>query len=68
MVDVMKLRGAIAEAGKNGIYMAKVINCAPKTFYLKMKDGKFDTDEAQLISDDLGLTDEQAIAIFMPKE
>lgn len=45
MIDVNKLRGIMAEKGRSGQDMAKVIKKTPKTFYQKMKKGVFDSDE-----------------------
>lgn len=53
MIDVNKLRGLMAEKGRSGTDMAKVINKTPKTFYLKMKAGVFDSDEIVAIVKDL---------------
>ena len=47
MIDVNKLRGRMAEKGRNGQDMTKVIGKTPKTFYLKMKAGVFDSDEIE---------------------
>lgn len=46
MVRTDKLRGVMAERGVTGEAMAKKLGIAPKTFYAKMKSGKFDTDQA----------------------
>lgn len=53
MIDVKKLRGRMAEKEKTGLDMAKIIKKAPKTFYLKMKKGVFDSDEIAAIVDAL---------------
>lgn len=45
MVNVNKLRGIIAEKGLDQQDVAKMIGKTPKTFYSKMKAGKFDSDE-----------------------
>lgn len=49
MVNVSKLRGLMAEKDCTGLDMAKVIGKTPKTFYAKMKRGKFDSDEIAAI-------------------
>lgn len=49
MVNTKKLRGIMAEQGKTGMDMAKVIGKTPKTFYAKMKSGVFDSDEIQAL-------------------
>ena len=47
MIDVNKLRGRMAEKCKSGQDVAKAIGKTPKTFYLKMKAGVFDSDEIE---------------------
>lgn len=41
----------MAEKNVAGVDMAKALNIAPKTFYAKMKSGKFGTDEAEIMID-----------------
>ena len=53
MIDVNKLRGRMAEKGRSGQDMARVIGKTPKTFYLKMKAGVFDSDEIEAIVKEL---------------
>lgn len=53
MIDVKKLRGRMAEKDKTGLDMARIIKKTPKTFYLKMKKGVFDSDEIAAIVDAL---------------
>lgn len=62
MVNVHKLRGKMAEMGRSGIDMARVIKKTPKTFYEKMKKGVFDSDEIAAIVEDLGI--ENPMEIF----
>ncbi len=45
MVNTNKLRGIIAERGLSQQDVAEMIGKTPKTFYEKMKKGKFDSDE-----------------------
>ncbi len=45
MVNTKKLRGIIAERGLAQKDVAEMIGKTPKTFYEKMKKGKFDSDE-----------------------
>lgn len=66
MIDVNKLRGRMAEKGRSGLDMAKVIRKTPKTFYTKMKAGVFDSDEIEAIVKDLGIED--PMAIFFAEE
>lgn len=56
MIDVNKLRGKMAEKGRSGKDMAKVIGKTPKTFYSKMKAGVFDSDEIIALVNDLEIT------------
>lgn len=66
MVHVKKLRGKMAEKGRTGIDMARVIKKTPKTFYDKMKKGIFDSDEIAAIVEDLGI--ENPMEIFFAEE
>lgn len=66
MIDIRKLKGKIAEKGYSQRDMAKFINKTPKTFYLKMKTGVFDSNEIELIVEALGI--ENPAEIFFAKE
>ena len=66
MIDVNKLRGLMAEKGRTGIDMARVIKKTPKTFYAKMKKGVFDSDEIAAMVDDLGISN--PLCIFFADE
>ena len=66
MVNVNKLRGKMAEYGRTGIDMARVINKTPKTFYDKMKKGVFDSDEIAAMVEDLEI--ENPMEIFFAEE
>jgi ERCC4-related helicase len=66
MVNVSKLRGKMAEKGRTGIDMARVIKKTPKTFYEKMKKGIFDSDEITAIVEDLDI--ENPMEIFFAEE
>ena len=66
MIDVNKLRGRMAEKGRSGQDMAKVIGKTPKTFYTKMKVGVFDSDEIIAMVNDLGI--ENPSEIFFADE
>ena len=66
MVHVKKLRGKMAEKGRTGIDMARVIKKTPKTFYEKMKKGVFDSDEITAIVEDLEI--ENPMEIFFTDE
>ena len=66
MVHVKKLRGKMAEKGRTGIDMARVIKKTPKTIYEKMKKGVFDSDEITAIVEDLEI--ENPMEIFFAEE
>ena len=66
MIDVNKLRGKMAEKGRSGTDMARVIKKTPKTFYAKMKKGVFDSDEIIAMVDDLEI--ENPMDIFFAEE
>ena len=66
MVNVKKLRGKMAEKGRSGKDMARVIKKTPKTFYEKMKKGVFDSDEITAIVEDLSI--ENPMEIFFADE
>lgn len=62
MVNTNKLRGIIVERGLSQQDVAEMIGKSPKTFYEKMKKGKFDSDEImKMVS---GLAIENPIEIF----
>lgn len=61
MIDVNKLRGKMAERGRTGQDMAKVIGKTPKTFYMKMQKGVFDSDEISAMVEDLGIANPASI-------
>ena len=66
MVHVNKLRGKMAEKGRTGIDMARVIKKTPKTFYEKMKKGVFDSDEITAMVEDLDI--DNPMEIFFAEE
>ena len=66
MIDVNKLRGRMAEKGRNGQDMARVIGKTPKTFYSKMKAGVFDSDEIEAMVRDLEI--QNPLEIFFANE
>lgn len=66
MIDVSKLRGRMAEKGRSGQDMAKVIGKTPKTFYNKMKAGVFDSDEISAMVEALEITN--PVEIFFANE
>lgn len=62
MVNTNKLRGIMAERGIDGKDVAEMIGKSPKTFYEKMKKGKFDSDEIMAMVS--GLNIENPAEIF----
>ena len=65
MVNTAKLRGIIAENGKTQQDVAKMLGIAPKTFYERMKKGKFGSDDIQLMIDELHI--ENPVDVFFAK-
>nr|WP_201836404.1 DUF739 domain-containing protein [Dorea formicigenerans] len=47
------MRGIIAKNGLSQTDVAKMIGVTPKTFYEKMKNGVFGSDEIQIMIDEL---------------
>ncbi len=56
MVATDKLRGIIAEKNMSQRQIAKAIGMTEKTFYNKMKTGKFNSDEMEKIARLLNIT------------
>ena len=53
MIKTDELRGIIAKNGLSQTDVAKMIGVTPKTFYEKMKNGVFGSDEIQIMIDEL---------------
>ena len=51
MLNTMELRGLIARQGLSQRKMAKKLGITEKTFYIKMKEGVFRTDELEQMAD-----------------
>ena len=66
MVDTAKLRGIIAERGLSQRQVARMLDMAEKTFYIKMKSGIFGTDEAEKLTDILAI--QNPAEIFLAKK
>lgn len=66
MIRVDKLRGVIAERGMSQADVAKEIGITPKTFYEKMKNGVFGSNEIQTMIDVLKI--ENPMDIFFAQE
>lgn len=68
MLDVNKLKGKIIEKGKNVDTIASDIGIDSSTFYRKMKNNSFEIGEADRIVSVLGLSRDDAMAIFFNQE
>ena len=66
MIRTDELRGVIAKIGLSQSDVAAKIGVTPKTFYEKMKNGVFGSDEIQVMIDELHIDD--PMAIFFAKE
>lgn len=66
MIKTDNLRGIIAKNGLSQTDVAKMIGVTPKTFYEKMKNGVFGSDEIQIMIDELHI--ENPMPIFFAKE
>lgn len=66
MIKTDELRGIIAMRGLTQSDVAKLIGVTPKTFYDKMKNGVFGSDEIQIMIDDLKISN--PIDIFFARE
>lgn len=66
MIKTDYLRGIIAKNGLSQTDVAKMIGVTPKTFYEKMKNGVFGSDEIQIMIDELHI--ENPMPIFFAKE
>lgn len=66
MIKTDELRGIIAKNGYSQSDVASMIGITPKTFYEKMKNGIFGSDEIQTMIDELHIED--PMPIFFAKE
>ena len=66
MIKTDELRGIIAKNGLSQTDVAKMIGVTPKTFYEKMKNGVFGSDEIQIMIDELHINN--PMLIFFSKE
>lgn len=66
MIKTDDLRGIIVKNGLSQTDVAKMIGVTPKTFYEKMKNGVFGSDEIQIMIDELHI--ENPMSIFFAKE
>lgn len=66
MIRTDELRGIIAKNGLSQCDVAKKIGITPKTFYEKMKNGVFGSDEIQIMIEELHI--DNPTDIFFAKE
>ena len=66
VIKTDELRGIIAKNGLSQTDVAKMIGVTPKTFYEKMKNGVFGSDEIQIMIDELHINN--PMLIFFAKE
>ncbi|HIW41153.1 MAG TPA: DUF739 domain-containing protein [Candidatus Mediterraneibacter vanvlietii] len=66
MIKTDELRGEIARNGLSQSDVAKMIGVTPKTFYEKMKNGVFGSDEIEIMIEKLNIRD--PMAIFFAKK
>jgi hypothetical protein len=65
LYDENKLRGAIVAAGNTPRAVSKLIGMSERTFYRKLKSGKWNTDEVKAIAGATPLSKEATIDIFL---
>ena len=56
MIRTNELRGISAKNGFSQVKVAKMLGISPKTFYNKMKQGRFGSDEIQVMIDRLNIS------------
>lgn len=66
MIKTNRLKGIIVENGYTQQDVAKEIGITPKTFYEKMKNGVFGSDEIQIMINMLHIED--PVSIFFAEE
>ena len=66
MIKTDELRGEIAKNGFSQSDVEKMIGVTPKTFYEKMKNGVFGSDEIEIMIEKLNIRD--PMAIFFAKK
>ena len=66
LIKTDELKGEIARNGFSQSDVAKMIGITPKTFYEKMKNGVFGSDEIEIMIEKLNIRD--PMAIFFAKE
>jgi DNA-binding XRE family transcriptional regulator len=66
VIKTNELKGIIVKNGLSQSDVANRIGITPKTFYEKMKNGVFGSDEIQIMIDELHIED--PVSIFFAKE
>lgn len=66
MIKTDELKGIIVKKGFSQSDIAHKIGITPKTFYEKMKNGVFGSDEIQIMIDELSIED--PVSIFFASE
>ncbi len=66
MIKTNELRGVIAKNGLSQSDVAAMIGITPKTFYEKMKNGIFGSDEIEIMIDKLKI--DNPMEIFFAKK
>lgn len=66
MIKTNELRGIIAKNGLSQSDVAAMIGITPKTFYEKMKNGVFGSDEIEIMIDKLKI--DNPIEIFFARK
>lgn len=64
MLDTNELRGLIAKKGMSQRKMAARLDITEKTFYVKMREGVFRTDELEKMAEILGIRVENIGTLF----
>lgn len=64
MINTNELRGQIAKNGLSQRRMAKILGITEKTFYMKMKEGVFRTDELEAMASVLGIPKSKIGTLF----
>lgn len=65
-MNVLKLKGVMVEKGFNQKMLAQYLGISERTMQLRLKQGKFGTDEAEKIGEILSIDRETLIEIFLP--
>ena len=65
-MNVQKLRGVMAEKGMTQKLLAKRMNMSERTMQLRLKQGRFGTDEAEKIGYILDMDKPTLVEIFLP--